>query len=105
MSLYTVSINYSFTMVFYSHYVWQNRDNDPLENYITTLSQYVTNCQWLDSMLTCTLFGIFHKYLVISVITVATDIFQINWFSVRNKIGKIAKIFVKTEDPQNQGVI
>ena len=28
-----------------------------------------------------------------------TDIFQINWFKVRNKIAKIAKIFVKTEDP------
>jgi hypothetical protein len=24
---------------------------------------------------------------------------------VRNKIGKIAKIFVKTEDPENRGVI
>ena len=40
-----------------------------------------------------------------SVATVATDVFQINWFSVRNKIGKIAKIFVKTEDPKNRGVI
>ena len=36
---------------------------------------------------------------------VVTDIFQINRFSVRNKIGKIAKIFVKTEDPENRGVI
>jgi hypothetical protein len=40
-----------------------------------------------------------------SVATVATDIFQINWFSVRNKFGKIARIFVKTEDPENRGVI
>jgi hypothetical protein len=40
-----------------------------------------------------------------SVATVVTDIFQINWFSVRNKIGKIAKIFVKIEDPENWGVI
>jgi hypothetical protein len=40
-----------------------------------------------------------------SVATVATNVFQINWFSMRNKIGKIAKIFVKTEDPENQGVI
>jgi hypothetical protein len=40
-----------------------------------------------------------------SVAMVATDIFQINWFSVRNKIGKIAQIFVKTEDPENRGVI
>ena len=30
----------------------------------------------------------------ISVATVATDVFQINWFSVRNKIGRIAKVFV-----------
>jgi hypothetical protein len=36
---------------------------------------------------------------------VVTDIFQINQFSVRNKIGKIAKIFVKTEDPENRGVL
>jgi hypothetical protein len=34
-----------------------------------------------------------------------TDVFQINKFSVRNKIGKIAKIFVKTEDPENRVVI
>ena len=36
-----------------------------------------------------------------SVATVAIDIFQINGFSVRNKIGTIAKIFVKIEDPEN----
>jgi len=40
-----------------------------------------------------------------SVATVATDIFQLNWFSMGNKIGKIAKIFVKIEDPENRGVI
>jgi hypothetical protein len=40
-----------------------------------------------------------------SVAMVATDVFQINWFSVRNKIGKIAEIFVKIEDPENRGVI
>ena len=40
-----------------------------------------------------------------SVATVTTDIFQLNWFSVRSKIGKIAKIFVKMEDPENRGVI
>ena len=40
-----------------------------------------------------------------SVATVATDVFQINWFSVRNKIGRIAKIFVEIEDPENRGVI
>ena len=44
-------------------------------------------------------------FLIYSVATVATDVFQINWFSVRNKIGKIAKIFVKTEDPESRGVI
>jgi len=43
--------------------------------------------------------------LCISVATVATDVFQLNWFSMRNKIGKIAKIFVKIEDPENRGVI
>jgi hypothetical protein len=36
--------------------------------------------------------------VLISVAMVAADIFQINWFSVRNKIGKIVKIFVKIED-------
>ena len=40
-----------------------------------------------------------------SVAMVTTNIFQINWFSMRNKIGKISKIFVKTEDPENRGVI
>jgi hypothetical protein len=40
-----------------------------------------------------------------SVATVVTDVFQINWFSVRNKIDKIAKIFWKIEDPENRGVI
>ena len=40
-----------------------------------------------------------------SVAMVATNIFQINRFSVRNKIGKIGKIFVKIEDPENRGVI
>ena len=40
-----------------------------------------------------------------SVAMVVTDVFQINWFSVRNKIGKIAKIFGKIEDPKNRGVI
>jgi len=40
-----------------------------------------------------------------SVATVVTDVFQLNWFSGRNKIGKIAKIFVKIEDPENRGVI
>jgi len=34
---------------------------------------------------------------------VMTDVFQINWFSMRNKIDKIAKIFVKIEDTKNQG--
>ena len=40
-----------------------------------------------------------------SIAMVVTDVFQINWFSVRDKTGKIAKIFVKTEDPENRGVI
>jgi len=40
-----------------------------------------------------------------SVATVTTDVFQINGFSVRNKIGKMAKIFGKIEDPENRGVI
>jgi hypothetical protein len=40
-----------------------------------------------------------------SVAMVVTNVFQINLFSVRNKNGKIAKIFVKTEDPENRGVI
>jgi hypothetical protein len=40
-----------------------------------------------------------------SVAMVVTDVFQINWFSMRNKIGKIAKIFGKIEDPENRGVI
>jgi len=41
----------------------------------------------------------------VSVAMVTTDIFQINWFSVRNKIGEIAKLFVKIENPENRGVI
>ena len=40
-----------------------------------------------------------------SVATVVTDVFQINWFSARSKIGEIAKIFVKIEDPKNRGAI
>ena len=40
-----------------------------------------------------------------SVATVATDVFQINWFSMRSKIAKITKIFGKIEDPENRGVI
>jgi len=40
-----------------------------------------------------------------SVAMVMTDVFQINWFSVRNKIDKIAKIFGQIEDPENRGVI
>jgi hypothetical protein len=40
-----------------------------------------------------------------SVATVVTDVFQINWFSVRIKISKISKIFGKIEDPENRGVI
>ena len=40
-----------------------------------------------------------------SVAMVATDVFQINWFSVRHKISKIAKIFGKIEDPENRDVI
>jgi hypothetical protein len=38
---------------------------------------------------------------ITSVATVVTNIFQINKFSMRNKIGKIAKIFVKIEDTKN----
>ena len=54
-----------------------------------------------------TVIQIFQKMLVmtVSVATVATDIFQLNWFSMRNKIGKISKIFVKIEDSENRGVI
>jgi hypothetical protein len=44
-------------------------------------------------------------FAVGSVAMVLTDVFQINWFSVRSKIGKIAEIFVKIEDPENRGVI
>jgi hypothetical protein len=40
-----------------------------------------------------------------SVAMVVTDVFQINWFSMKNKICKISKIFGKIEDPENQGVI
>ena len=40
-----------------------------------------------------------------SVATVMTNIFQLNWFSVRSKIGNIADIFGKIEDPENWGVI
>jgi hypothetical protein len=40
-----------------------------------------------------------------SVATVMTDVFQINRFSVGNKIAKITKIFGKIEDPENRGVI
>jgi len=36
---------------------------------------------------------------------VTTDVFQINWFSMKIKIGKIAKIFGKIEDPENRGFI
>jgi hypothetical protein len=43
--------------------------------------------------------------VVVSVAMVVTDIFQINRFSVRNKIGKIAKIFVKIDDPSVFGVL
>ena len=44
-------------------------------------------------------------YSTTSVATVTTDVFQINQFSMRNEIGRIAKIFVKIEDPENRGVI
>jgi hypothetical protein len=53
-----------FSEVSYSHCIRQNRDDDPLENHIATLSQYVANCRRLDNMSTRTLFGTFHKYLV-----------------------------------------
>ena len=43
--------------------------------------------------------------LVDSVAMVTTNTFQINWLSMRNEIGKIAKNFVKIEDPKNRGVI
>jgi ATP-dependent helicase STH1/SNF2 len=43
--------------------------------------------------------------LVRSVAMVVTNVFQINWFSVRNKIGKISKIFGKIENPKNREVI
>ena len=46
-----------------------------------------------------------HKVYLNSVATVMTNVFQINWFSVENKIGKISKIFGKIEDPENRGVI
>ena len=45
------------------------------------------------------------KGTLCSVALVATDVFQINRFSVRSKIGKISKIFGKIEDPENRGVI
>ena len=41
----------------------------------------------------------------LSVATVTTDVFQINWFSVRGKIGKIAKIIGEIEDTKSWGVI
>jgi hypothetical protein len=40
-----------------------------------------------------------------SVATVATNVFQINWFSVRDKIDEIVKIFGKIKDLESQGVI
>jgi len=40
-----------------------------------------------------------------SVATVATDVFQLNWYSVRNKFYKITRIFKKVEDPENRWVI
>jgi len=39
--------------------------------------------------------------IALSVATVMTDVFQINQFSMRIKIGEIAKVFVKIEDPEN----
>ena len=34
-----------------------------------------------------------------------TDVFQLNWDSMGNKIVIIAEIFEKLEDPENRGVI
>jgi hypothetical protein len=39
-----------------------------------------------------------------SVATVMTDVFQTNWYNVRNKIVKISKVFEKLEHLKNQGV-
>jgi hypothetical protein len=52
--------------VSYSHRIQQNSDNDPLENHIATLSQYVANCRRFKSDLASThiLFGTFHRYIV-----------------------------------------